>query len=116
MLARSEFIDAALASGCRTQGDAFWRHIVPHLAGRSSPTRRLTIPQMILFESLFELSRSWRQEPFASLGSLINDGAQEMESSPWMLLVLATFLRSMLYTLAISIASATHCACRSSAR
>jgi oligopeptide transport system permease protein len=32
------------------------------------------------------------QEPLASLGSLINDGAQEMQSAPWMLLVPAGFL------------------------
>ncbi len=36
------------------------------------------------------------QEPFASLGSLINEGAQEMESSPWMLLVPATLLTVLL--------------------
>ena len=36
------------------------------------------------------------QEPFASLGSLINEGAQEMESSPWMLLVPAGLLMALL--------------------
>jgi oligopeptide transport system permease protein len=36
------------------------------------------------------------QEPFASLGSLINEGAQEMESAPWMLLVPATLLMLLL--------------------
>jgi oligopeptide transport system permease protein len=36
------------------------------------------------------------QEPFASLGSLINEGAQEMESSPWMLLIPATLLTVLL--------------------
>ena len=39
------------------------------------------------------------QEPFASLGSLINEGAQEMESSPWMLLVPATLLTALLVAL-----------------
>jgi oligopeptide transport system permease protein len=36
------------------------------------------------------------QEPLASLGSLINDGAQEMQSAPWMLLVPAAFLVALL--------------------
>jgi oligopeptide transport system permease protein len=36
------------------------------------------------------------QEPSASLGSLINVGAQEMESAPWMLLVPAVLLTVLL--------------------
>jgi oligopeptide transport system permease protein len=56
----------------------------------------LTIPQLILFESFLSFLGLGVQEPFASLGSLINEGAQEMESSPWMLLVPATLLTVLL--------------------
>jgi oligopeptide transport system permease protein len=52
----------------------------------------LTIPQMILLESFLSFLGLGVQEPLASLGSLINDGAQEMQSAPWMLLVPAGFL------------------------
>jgi len=51
---------------------------------------------MILFESFLSFLGLGVQEPYASLGSLINEGAQEMESSPWMLLVPATLLTVLL--------------------
>jgi oligopeptide transport system permease protein len=47
---------------------------------------------MVLFESFLSFLGLGVQEPLASLGSLINDGAQEMQSAPWMLLVPAGFL------------------------
>jgi oligopeptide transport system permease protein len=56
----------------------------------------LTIPQVILFESFLSFLGLGVQEPYASLGSLINEGAQEMESSPWMLLVPACLLTALL--------------------
>jgi oligopeptide transport system permease protein len=56
----------------------------------------LTIPQVILFESFLSFLGLGVQEPYASLGSLINEGAQEMETSPWMLLVPATLLMGLL--------------------
>jgi len=51
---------------------------------------------MILFESFLSFLGLGVQEPFASLGSLISEGAQEMESSPWMLLVPAMLLTTLL--------------------
>jgi oligopeptide transport system permease protein len=94
-LRRREFIDAAIASGLRTP-QILWRHIVPNVAGPVIAYATLTIPQMILFESFLSFLGLGVQEPFASLGSLINEGAQEMESSAWMLLVPATLLTAML--------------------
>jgi oligopeptide transport system permease protein len=94
-LRRREFIDAAIASGVRTP-QILWRHIVPNVAGPVIAYATLTIPQMILFESFLSFLGLGVQEPFASLGSLINEGAQEMESSAWMLLVPATLLTVLL--------------------
>jgi oligopeptide transport system permease protein len=94
-LRRREFIDAAIASGLQTP-QILWRHIVPNVAGPVIAYATLTIPQMILFESFLSFLGLGVQEPFASLGSLINEGAQEMESSAWMLLVPATLLTTML--------------------
>ena len=96
-LRRREFIDAAIASGARTS-TILWRHIVPNVAGTVIAYATLTIPQLILFESFLSFLGLGVQEPFASLGSLINEGAQEMESSPWMLLVPATLLTVLLVT------------------
>jgi oligopeptide transport system permease protein len=47
---------------------------------------------MILFESFLSFLGLGVQEPLPSLGNLINDGAREMQSAPWMLLVPAGFL------------------------
>jgi oligopeptide transport system permease protein len=94
-LRRREFIDAAIASGVRTPA-ILWNHIVPNVAGTVIAYATLTIPQLILFESFLSFLGLGVQEPFASLGSLINEGAQEMESSPWMLLVPATLLTVLL--------------------
>lgn len=94
-LKRREFIEAARASGVSTPA-ILWRHIVPNVLGPVIIYATLTIPQMILFESFLSFLGLGVQEPLASLGNLINEGAQEMESALWMLLVPATFLVSLL--------------------
>src|SRR5882762_4167071 len=94
-LKRREFIEAARATGVSTPG-IIARHIVPNLIGPVAVYATLTIPQMITFESFLSFLGLGVQEPLASLGSLINDGAQEMQSAPWMLLVPAGFLVTLL--------------------
>lgn len=90
-LKRREFIEAARATGLGTPA-ILLRHIIPNLVGPIAVYATLTLPQMILFESFLSFLGLGVQEPLASLGSLINDGAQEMQSAPWMLLVPAGFL------------------------
>jgi len=90
-LRRREFVTAAVACGVRTPA-ILWRHIVPNVLQSVIAYATLTVPQVILFESFLSFLGLGVQEPYASLGSLINDGAQEMESSPWMLLVPAALL------------------------
>jgi oligopeptide transport system permease protein len=97
-LKRREFIAAARAAGASDTA-ILWRHIVPNLAGTVVVYATLTVPQMILFESFLSFLGLGVQEPHASLGNLINTGAQEMESAPWMLLVPATFLVLLLVCL-----------------
>jgi oligopeptide transport system permease protein len=94
-LKRREFIEAARATGVGVPG-ILARHIVPNLIGPVTVYATLTIPQMITFESFLSFLGLGVQEPLASLGSLINDGAQEMQSAPWMLLVPAFFLVTLL--------------------
>jgi len=90
-LKRREFIEAARATGLGTPA-ILARHILPNLLGAIVVYATLTVPQMILFESFLSFLGLGVQEPLASLGSLINDGAQEMQSAPWMLLVPGCFL------------------------
>jgi oligopeptide transport system permease protein len=90
-----EFVEAARATGLGTAA-ILVRHIVPNLVGAVVVYATLTIPQMVLFESFLSFLGLGVQEPLASLGSLINDGAQEMETAPWMLLVPAGSLVMLL--------------------
>ena len=90
-LKRREFVEAAVVAGVGAPGIVS-RHIVPNLIGPVVVYATLTIPQMILYESFLSFLGLGVQEPQASLGSLINLGAREMESAPWMLLGPAGFL------------------------
>lgn len=94
-LKRREFVEAARAAGAGTPA-ILVRHVIPNLLGPVVVYATLTIPQMILFESFLSFLGLGVQEPLASLGSLINDGAQEMQSAPWMLLVPGGFLVALL--------------------
>jgi oligopeptide transport system permease protein len=90
-LKRREFVEAAVTVGVAPAG-VLWRHIVPNLAGPIVAYATLGIPQMILYESFLSFLGLGVQEPLASLGNLINQGARELESAAWMLLAPAGFL------------------------
>ena len=94
-LRQRPFIEAARASGAGT-AHILMRHVIPNVLGPVVIYAALTVPQMILFESFLSFLGLGVQEPLASLGSLIRDGAQEMESATWMLLVPAGGLVALL--------------------
>lgn len=94
-LKHREFVEAAVVAGVGTPG-ILRRHIVPNLLGPVIVYATLTIPQMILYESFLSFLALGVQEPLASLGSLINQGARDIESAPWMLIVPAGFLVALL--------------------
>lgn len=90
-LKRREFIEAARAAGL-TPGGIVVRHILPNLSGTVAVYATLMVPQMITYESFLSFLGLGVQEPRASLGSLINEGARDMLAAPWMLLVPAVVL------------------------
>jgi oligopeptide transport system permease protein len=59
----------------------------------------LTVPQVILFESFLSFLGLGVQEPLTSLGRLVAEGAVEMESAPWQLLVPSAVLATILLCL-----------------
>ena len=95
-LKRREFIEAAEALGTPVF-DIIRRHIVPNLLGVVVVYVTLTIPQVILVESFLSFLGLGVQEPMTSWGALVNDGAQEMESAPWLLIFPAVFLAATLF-------------------
>jgi oligopeptide transport system permease protein len=95
-LKNREFIEAARAGGVPT-ARIIRRHIVPNLLGVVAIYVTLTIPQVILVESFLSFLGLGVQEPMTSWGALVNEGAQEMENAPWMLLFPASFLTITLF-------------------
>lgn len=95
-LKRKEFVEAAEAQGVSTF-NIIRRHIVPNLLGVVAVYVTLTIPQVILVESFLSFLGLGVQEPMTSWGALVNEGAQEMETAPWMLIFPALFLATTLF-------------------
>jgi oligopeptide transport system permease protein len=84
-LKQKEFIEAARAAGL-PQATIIRRHIVPNLLGPVVVYVTLTIPAVILAESFLSFLGLGVQPPMASLGTLISQGALEMELAPWLLI------------------------------
>jgi oligopeptide transport system permease protein len=97
---QKEFIEAAIASGAGT-GRIILRHVVPNVIGPVIVYATLTVPQIILLESFLSFLGLGIQEPGASLGTLIAEGAAEMEAAPWILLMPGSFLALLLLCLNI---------------
>lgn len=94
-LKRREFIEAARATGLSAP-QVLWRHILPNLAGTVAVYATLLVPQMIIYESFLSFLGLGVEPPRASLGSLINSGARQMLTAPWLLLVPAAVLIALL--------------------
>ena len=90
-LREREFVEAAIVGGAGT-ARIVARHIIPNLLGPVIVYATLTVPQVILVESFLSFLGIGIQEPLASLGNLIADGAADMESATWILAVPAASL------------------------
>lgn len=95
-LKHREFVDAARLTGVSTAG-IIWRHITPNLFGVVVVYLTLTIPQAILFESFLSFLGLGVQEPQTSLGALVSNGVNQMESAPWLLVIPASILAFILF-------------------
>jgi len=97
-LRQREFVLAAVALGLPARR-IIARHIVPNVLGTVIVYATLTVPQVILFESFLSFLGLGVQEPLTSLGRLVAEGALEMETAPWQLLVPASVLALLLLAL-----------------
>ncbi len=84
-LRESPFIDAARSLGGKTTYIVS-RHVIPNVAGPIIVYTTLMIPGVILAESFISFLGLGIQEPDTSLGVLVSDGTQVMETSPWILM------------------------------
>ena len=95
-LRHKEFVAAAEVLGVST-GSIVKRHIVPNTLGTVIVYVTLTIPAVILTESFLSFLGLGVQEPMTSLGVLISEGADRMETAPWMLIFPAIILATILF-------------------
>jgi oligopeptide transport system permease protein len=93
-----EFIEAARASGQRPF-KIILKHIIPNLIGPVVIFAALTVPEIIATESFLSYLGFGVQEPLTSLGTLIAEGTDAMESMPWLLIFPACFLVALLMSL-----------------
>lgn len=91
-----EFIEAARAGGVGPFA-IITRHVIPNVVGPVMVYVTLTVPGVILMESFLSFLGLGIQEPLTSWGVLISDGADQMETAPWMLLFPALFMAVTLF-------------------
>ncbi len=91
-----EFVEAARSIGVPTRR-IIYSHIVPNLLGIVVIYTTVTVPSVILTESVLSFLGLGIQEPMTSWGVLIEDGTKVMEVAPWMLLFPAALLSITLY-------------------
>ncbi len=89
------FVDAARVIGVPTSR-IIWRHITPNLLGVVVVYLTLAIPQAVLVESFLSYLGLGVQEPQTSLGSLVHAGVNHMENVPWLLIIPAVVLATIL--------------------
>lgn len=99
-LKNQEFVTAARAYGARGRHVLF-RHMLPNVAGPVIIYASLTVPGVMLLEATLSFLGLGIQPPDASWGVLIRDGADNMETSPWMLVFPGLFFSATLLALNI---------------
>jgi oligopeptide transport system permease protein len=97
-LRSEEFISAARVAGA-SRSRIIAAHIAPNLIGPVVVYAALTVPNMILVESFLSFLGLGVQEPQASWGTLVAEGAGVMETAPWILLFPGSVLTLTLLSL-----------------
>jgi oligopeptide transport system permease protein len=97
-LKEQDFVLAARSLG--TPGrDIVLRHLIPNTLGPVIVTFTLTVPAMILQEAFLSFLGLGVQPPQPSLGSLINDGANQMLVFWWTLVFPGGVMTLLLFAL-----------------
>ncbi|MBI3850903.1 MAG: ABC transporter permease [Verrucomicrobia bacterium] len=97
-LKKQEFIEAAIALGLRKRR-IILRHIIPNVLGPVIVYATLTVPGVMLLEAFLSFLGLGVQPPMSSWGSLIKEGADWMEDSPWILISTGAVFSMTLFSL-----------------
>jgi oligopeptide transport system permease protein len=97
-LKRREFVAAAQALGL-TDWQIIRRHVVPNTIGPVVVFVTVVVPKVILLESFLSFLGLGVQAPLTSWGALISEGANNIQSAPWLLIFPAIFFVLTLFSL-----------------
>jgi oligopeptide transport system permease protein len=97
-LRRQEFIEAAVSLGY-SHRRIILKHLIPNVLGPVIVVATLTVPAVMLLEAFLSFLGLGVQPPNASWGVLINEGQQNMEIFPWLLIFPAFFFALTLFSL-----------------
>lgn len=97
-LRKLNFIDAARVNGV-SHGRILLRHILPNLLGPVIVYTTLTIPAVILLESVISFLGLGVQPPMSSWGTLIHSGSLKIDVYPWQLIFPALFFSLTIFAL-----------------
>jgi oligopeptide transport system permease protein len=97
-LKHQEFVLAARTCGADTSR-IVWRHLIPNVMGQVVIYASLTVPGVMLLEAVLSFLGLGVQPPASSWGVLIQEGAANMETSPWLLAFPSVFFVSTLLAL-----------------
>jgi len=93
----SGFVLAARAAGAGRL-DLLRRHVVPNLLPLALVYAGLIAANVVLVESFLGFLGLGLSEPWAGLGALLGEGAQELDTAPWVLIGPALLLCALLLT------------------
>lgn len=97
-LRKLNFIDAARVSGV-SHSNILLRHILPNLIGPVIVYTTLTIPAVILLESIISFLGLGVQPPMSSWGTLIHSGSLKLDVYPWLLIFPGLFFSLTIFAL-----------------
>jgi oligopeptide transport system permease protein len=97
-LKKQEFVEAAVSLGY-SHKRIILRHLIPNVLGQVIVVATLTVPAVMLLEAFLSFLGLGVQPPDASWGVLINEGQQNMEIFPWLLIFPASFFAVTLFCL-----------------
>lgn len=97
-LKKQEFVEAAVSLGY-SHSRIIVRHLIPNVLGPVIVIATLTVPAVMLLEAFLSFLGLGVQPPNASWGVLINEGQQNMDIFPWLLMFPAFFFALTLFSL-----------------
>ena len=98
VLCKQTYLEAAKIAGS-SQLRILTHHLLPNLIGPVIIYTTLTIPSVILIESVLSFLGLGVQPPMSSWGTLINEGARKIDIFPWLLIFPALAFSLTLFSL-----------------